>query len=102
MAHPYNKFDVCHDLSCSPGMRETTGRRDQPPPILITKPVVLCGLAVNLGFDDLLAANIHFDLLGLGFGLLGEANLQHAFVIVGADLPRIYRTRERERAGEAS
>src|SRR6266852_1517430 len=63
---------------------------------------VLCGLAVNLGFEGLLAANIHLDLLGLGFGLLGELDLQHALIIVGAHLPWIHRTRQRERAGEAS
>ena len=49
-----------------------------------------------------LAANIDLDLLGLGFGLLGEVDLQHAFVIVGAHLPRIDGTGQRERAGEAS
>jgi len=62
----------------------------------------LCGLAVNLGFEGLLAANINLDLLGLGFGLLGEVDLQHALIIVGAHLPWIHRTGQRERAGEAS
>ena len=47
----------------------------------------LGGLAVNLGFDGLLAPNIHLDLLGLGFGLLGKVNLQHALVVVSAHLP---------------
>ena len=51
---------------------------------------------MNLGFEGLLTADMHFDLLGLGFGLLGKFNLQHALVIVGADLPRIYRTGQRE------
>jgi len=49
-----------------------------------------------------LAANIHLDLLGLGFRLFGEFDLQQALIIVAAHLPRIYRTGERERAGEAS
>src|SRR5712691_13391501 len=63
---------------------------------------VLCGLAMNLGFEGLLAANIHLDLLGLGFGLLGQGDLQHALVIVGRHLPRIYRTGQGERPGELS
>src|SRR5437868_9667126 len=62
----------------------------------------LCGLTVNLGFDGLLAPNIHLDLLGLGFGLLGKGNLQHALVIVSSHLPRIYRAGQRERPGELS
>jgi hypothetical protein len=43
-------------------------------------------LAMNLGFDRLLAVDIHIDLLGLGFGLLGQPDLQHALVIVGRSL----------------
>jgi hypothetical protein len=57
---------------------------------------------MNLGFEGLLAANVHFDLLGLGFGLLGKVNFQHALVIVGAHLPGIDGTRQRERPGELS
>jgi hypothetical protein len=34
--------------------------------------MALGGLAVNLSFEGLLAANIHLDLLGLGFGLLAR------------------------------
>jgi hypothetical protein len=50
----------------------------------------LSGLAVDLGFEGFLAANIHLDLLGLGFRLLGEFDLQQALFIVRAHLPRIY------------
>ena len=57
---------------------------------------------MTLGFEGFLAANVHLDLLGLGFGPLGKTDLKHAFVVVGAHLPRIYRTRECERAGKAS
>jgi len=57
---------------------------------------------MNLGFDGLLAANIHLDLLRFGFGLLGKVNLQHTLVIVGGHLPRIYRAGQRERPGELS
>ena len=60
------------------------------------------GLAVNPSFESFVAANVNLDLLGLGFGLLGERDLQHTFVIVGAHLSRIYRTGECKRAGEAS
>ena len=59
-------------------------------------------LAVNPSFEVFVAANINLDLLGLGLGLLGESYLQHALVIVGAHLSRIYRIGERERAGETS
>ncbi len=57
---------------------------------------------MNLGFEGLLAANIHLDLLGLGFGLFGKVNLQHALVVVGAHLPEIHGTGQRERPGELS
>src|ERR1700758_527927 len=62
----------------------------------------LGGLAVTLGFDGLLAANIHLDLLRLSFRLLGELDLKHAVVVGGRHLPRIHGVRQRERAGEAS
>jgi hypothetical protein len=77
------------------------GRRNKPPPISLPANG-LRGLAVNLGFDGLLTPNVHLDLLGLGFGLLRKINLQHALVIVGTHLPRIYRTGQRERPGELS
>ena len=48
--------------------------------------MVLRSLAVNLGFEGLLAANRNLDLLGFGFCLLGEFDLQHTFIIVGAQL----------------
>ena len=57
---------------------------------------------MTLGFDGLLAPNLHLDLLGLGFGLLGKVNLQHALVIVSSHLPHIYRAGQRERPGELS
>src|SRR5437016_1116790 len=87
------------------------GRRHELPPLspvflaLSATPnraLLLCGLAVNLGFEGLLAANTNLDLLGLGFGFLCEVDLQHALIVVGAYLPRVHRVRQRERAGEAS
>ena len=63
--------------------------------------MVLCSF-VGLGLESLLAANSNLDLLGLGFSLLGEVDLQHALVVVGAYLPRIHGVGQRERAGEAS
>jgi hypothetical protein len=71
----------------------------QPPPVSLNYLLVLRGLAGSLGFEGLLAANSHLDLLRLSFGLFGEVNLLHALVIVGAHLPRIYRTRQREPPG---
>src|ERR1700693_1579019 len=68
----------------------------QPPPLSLNYLVVLRRLAGSLGFEGLLAANSHLDLLGLGFGLFGKVNLQHALVIVGAHLPRVYRAAQRE------
>src|SRR6267143_998125 len=62
----------------------------------------LGGLAGSLGFEGPLAANVHLNLLGFGFGFLGQVNLQHTLVIVGAHLPRIHGTGQRERASEAS
>src|SRR5579864_1497424 len=62
----------------------------------------LGGLAVNFGFECLLAANVNLDLLGLGFRLLGQINLQHALVVVGGYLSRIHRVGQSERAREAS
>ena len=44
-------------------------------------------LAGSLGCEGLLAANSNLDLLGLGLSLLGEVDLQHALVIVGATCP---------------
>src|SRR6202521_2014085 len=62
--------------------------------------LVLRGLALSLGFEGLVAANVDLDLLGLGFGLLGQADLQHAIVVVGVHLPSIHGAGQRERAGE--
>ena len=45
---------------------------------------------MNLGFESFYAANINLDLLGIGIGLLGQVNLQHALVIMGAHLTRIH------------
>jgi hypothetical protein len=64
--------------------------------------VVLRGLAVSLGFEGLVAANINLNQLGLGFGLLGKVDLQHALIIASADLRQIHGTGQRERPGEAS
>src|SRR5579864_147002 len=73
-----------------------------PPPILLTSLVASGGFAVNLGLEALAAANIYLDLLGLGFRLLSQPDLQHAPVILSVYLSRIYRTGQRERPGEAT
>src|SRR5258707_12860787 len=51
-------------------------------PIALVSYCFLSGLAFSLAFDGLLAAYVDFDLPGLGFSLLGQADLQHAIVIV--------------------
>jgi hypothetical protein len=66
-------------------------------PFLSTGYLVSRSLAGSLGFDGLLAANTNFDLRGLG-----EDDLQHPLVTVGAHLSRIHGTGKRERAGKAS
>ena len=62
----------------------------KPPPISVTGHLISRGLAGSLGFDGRLAANTYFDLRGLGFDPLGEVDLQHALVTVGAHLSRIH------------
>src|SRR4029077_11503540 len=64
----------------------------------------LCGLAgvfCTLALDRLLAADVYPDLLRLRFGLLGQADLQHAFVVVSGDVFRIHCLRQAEAASEA-
>jgi hypothetical protein len=67
------------------------GGGDEPPPSSLAdrSPLTigrwfLCDPAVTFGFEGLVGANSHFDLLGLGFGLLTKVYLQHALGI-GAD-----------------
>jgi len=74
----------------------------KPPPISVTGYLVSRGQAGSLAFDGLLAANTNFDLRGLGFDPLGEDDLQHTLVTVGAHLSRIHGAGKRERAGKAS
>jgi hypothetical protein len=52
--------------------------------------------------QGLVAININLDRFGLGLSLLGQANLEHTLIIVGAHLPRIDGTGQRERTCEAS
>jgi hypothetical protein len=67
---------------------DNKGRRFKPLPISLTSYRRLGGLAVNLGFENFLAANINLDLLGLGFRLLSQVYLQHALVVMGAHRER--------------
>src|SRR5579863_9737008 len=64
----------------------------------------LCGFAGGLGFEGLLdaGADIYFDLLRLGFGLLGQRDLQDALVVVGRDFLGVYGGGQIEGAGEAA
>src|SRR6266566_4677860 len=72
------------------------------PPICLSLATSKRQLAGAFGFQGLLAFDVHLDLLGFGFRLLREADLQHALVIVGAYLLRIHRVGQCERTGEAS
>ena len=49
----------------------------QPAQEPFTELLVSRDLAGRFGFEGPLAANINLDLLGLGFGLLGEIDLQY-------------------------
>src|ERR1700678_3623732 len=62
----------------------------------------LRGFAWSLGFQSLLTTNVDFDLLGLGFRLFRQSDLQDSLVIVGRDLLRIHSCRQSEGPGEAS
>src|SRR4029077_4532948 len=55
----------------------TRSKADAPPPIPLTSLVASGGFAVNLGLEALAAANSYFDLLGFGFRLLSQPDLQH-------------------------
>ena len=58
--------------------------------------LALRGLARGLrllAFQRLFAAHVDFDLLGLGFGLLGQLDFQHALFVVSADAVGVYRVR---------
>src|SRR5215469_10449748 len=56
-----------------------------------------------LGFQDLATfADVHLDLLGLGFSALAQPDLQDAVVIVGAHVFRVHGVGQGERAGEAA
>jgi hypothetical protein len=89
-------------MPCEARGGELNGRRYKPPPIYAAGSRILRGLASLYGFEGLLPANIHFDLRGLGFGLLGEADIQNALVTTGTYLPLIHGTGKGERAGKAS
>src|SRR5579863_10586186 len=65
-------------------------------------PANLSGFAWSLSFESLLAANVDFDLLGLGFRLLRQSDLEDPFVVVGRHLLRIHGSGQSEGPGEAS
>ena len=65
----------------------------------------LRGFAGALGLQGLFAlfaADMHFDLLRLGFGLLGQADLQHALVVVRRNILSVHGRGQIEGAGEAA
>src|SRR6266446_4934707 len=62
----------------------------------------LRGFAGPFGFEGLLAAHVDLDLLGFGFGLLGQRNLQNALVVVRRNFLRVHGARQIEGTGEAA
>src|SRR6476661_9909158 len=64
--------------------------------------VNLCSFAWALAFQRLFAAYVDFDLLGLGFSLLGQLYLQHTFLVVGRDAFRVHGGGQGEGASEAA
>ena len=69
--HFHKKFDVLHGLFLPLGIdKQMGGAINRLPSLSLARG--LCGLALGLGFEDLLAANVNLDLLRLGFVLLGQ------------------------------
>src|ERR1019366_2082125 len=54
------------------------------------------------GVDGLCATNVDLDLLGLGFGTLGQLELQHPSVVIGGDAFAIDRRGQGERPDKAA
>src|ERR1035438_5937215 len=68
----------------------------------MTAAIDLRGALRRLAFERLSAADVHLDLLWLGFGFLGQLDLQHALVVVSLNLLRINGCRQSEGAGKAA
>src|SRR5271166_1623157 len=65
--------------------------------------VNLRGLALGaFAFQGLVAADVDLDLLGLGFGFLGQLDVENALVVVGGDVLRVHGIRQSEGTGEAA
>src|SRR5258708_31096 len=62
----------------------------------------LRGFAWGFSFQRLVAANVHLDLLRLGFSLLGQSDLQHPLVVVRRNLLGVHGCGQSESAGEAA
>src|SRR5690348_8274714 len=67
-------------------------------------PLRLRGLAGTLAFESLFraAADVDLDLLRLGFGLLGQRDLQHALVVVRRNMLGVHGLGQSEGAGETA
>src|SRR5580658_6990913 len=77
-----------------------------PSPVRTVEPTsslpLLRGFAWAFAFEGLLAADVDLDLLGLGFRLLRQSDLQDPLVIVGRNLFRIHGRGQSEGASEAA
>src|SRR5947209_9725373 len=128
MASRVSFTDPLSANGCSlPSKAKTNGRRSPlPPPVDLWAKAPSClrrdsqgrpyagmaneryslgGFAWPFAFQGALAlfgADVHFDLLRLGFRLLGQADLQHAFVVVRRNLLAVHGLRQSEGASEAA
>ncbi len=88
--HFYDKFGFFHGSPVAWDHKAKWEAVSSRLPFSVTGHLISRGLAGSLGFDGRLAANTYFDLRGLGFDPLGEDDLQHTLVTVGAHLSRIH------------
>src|SRR6202035_1338568 len=62
----------------------------------------LRGFAGSFDFQSLVASDVYLDLLGLGFSLLRQSDLQNALVVVRRDFLGVHGCGQSEGAGEAA
>src|SRR5579864_4358427 len=90
-------------MSRLPTPQKTSGGRSPPGtdhwPLTIDH-WYLCRLPRTLGFQLLL--HVHLDLLGLGFFLLAQTNLQHPLIVAGVNIFHVHDARQSEGTGETA
>ena len=73
-----------------------------PPRLLFELRFPACGLGLRFKLLRGVRRDLHLDLLGLGLGLLGQRDAQHAVGAGRVDLVGVDRGRQREAADEAA